>query len=153
MDLRRTATLLAAVALSGLLPASQATAVTSVGRPFADAGSWVSIFSGDAVWDHPREHVARMHRAGVHTLFLQTASSTSPVGSQIYRPTQVARFLHAAHARGMRVVAWYLPPLRDVGREYRRAIRREHGKPGDRRHELRAKAVGPHPRDPGVDLC
>jgi hypothetical protein len=123
MDLRRIGALLAAVAaLLGLLPASPAAAVTSAGRPFADAGSWVSIFSGDAVWDHPREHVARMHRAGVHTLFLQTASSTSPVGSQVYRPTQVARFLQAAHARGMRVVAWYLPPMRDVGREYRRAM-------------------------------
>jgi hypothetical protein len=123
MDLRRIGAVLAAVAaLLGLLPASPAAAVTSAGRPFADAGSWVSIFSGDAVWDHPREHVARMHRAGVHTLFLQTASSTSPVGSQVYRPTQVARFLQAAHARGMRVVAWYLPPMRDVGREYRRAM-------------------------------
>jgi hypothetical protein len=122
VHVRRGTALLLALALCALLAPSPAGAVTSVGRPFADAGSWVSIFSGDAVWDHPREHVARMHRAGVHTLFLQTASSSSPVGSQVYRPTQVARFLAAAHARGMRVVAWYLPPLRDVGREYRRAM-------------------------------
>ena len=122
VPVRRGAALLLALALCALLAPAPAGAVTSVGRPFADAGSWVSIFSGDAVWDHPREHVARMHRAGVHTLFLQTASSSSPVGSQVYRPTQVARFLQAAHARGMRVVAWYLPPLRDVGREYRRAM-------------------------------
>ena len=104
------------------LTQAPAGAVTSHGRPFAGAGAWVSIFSGDAVWDHPRDHVARMHRADVHTLFLQTSSSTSPVGSQVYRPSQVARFLRAAHARGMRVVAWYLPPLRDVSREYRRAM-------------------------------
>ena len=116
---RRGAALLLALALCALLAPTPAGAVTSVGRPFADAGAWVSIFSGDAVWDHPREHVARMHRAGVHTLFLQTASSSSPVGSQVYRPTQVARFLQAAHSRGMRVVAWYLPPLRDVRREHR----------------------------------
>jgi hypothetical protein len=122
MDLRRIVTLLVAAAVAALVPATPAAALTSAGRPFADAGAWVSIFSGDAVWDHPGEHVARMHRAGVHTLFLQTASSSSPVGGQVYRPTQVARFVQAAHARGMRVVAWYLPPLRDVGREYRRAL-------------------------------
>ena len=110
------------VALAGLGPSAGAHAATSPGSPFAGSGAWVSIFSGDAVWDHPRAHVARMHRAGVHTLYLQTSSSTSPVGAQVYRPSQVARFLRAAHARGMRVVAWYLPPLRDVGREYRRAM-------------------------------
>ena len=121
MRVRRIALLVLTAALAALLPAAPAAAVTSTGRPFAGAGSWVSIFSGDAVWDHPRAVVAGMHGAGVHTLFLQTASSSSPVGSQVYRPSQVGRFLTAAHARGMRVVAWYLPPMRDVGREYRRA--------------------------------
>ncbi len=122
MQVRRAAVLLCTVtlALSYLMPATSADAATS--RSFGGSGSWVSIFSGDAVWDHPRAHVARMHRQGVHTLYLQTASSTSPVNAQVYRPSQVARFLRAAHARGMRVVAWYLPPLRDVGREYRRAM-------------------------------
>ncbi|MDQ1601282.1 MAG: hypothetical protein QOD68_2756 [Actinomycetota bacterium] len=154
MDLRRIGAVLAAVAvLLGLLPASSATAVTSVGRPFADAGSWVSIFSGDAVWDHPREHVARMHGAGVHTLFLQTASSTSPVGSQVYRPTQVARFLHAAHARGMRVVAWYLPPLRDVGREYRRAMSAvDFRTPGGQRFDAFALDIEPSGTTPSGAL-
>jgi hypothetical protein len=114
-----------AVGLAGvsLQPAVPASAVTAApGRPFAEAGTWVSIFAGDAVWDHPRTQVRRMHAAGVDTLYLQTASSTSPVGTAVYRPSQVARFLVAAHARGMRVVAWYLPPLRDVGREHRRAM-------------------------------
>ena len=110
------------IALSCLSPVARVEAATAAGQSFTGTGAWVSIFSGDAVWDHPRAHVARMHRAGVHTLYLQTSSSTSPVGAQVYRPSQVAQFLRAAHARGMRVVAWYLPPLRDVGREYRRAM-------------------------------
>ncbi|MDT7572026.1 MAG: hypothetical protein QOE05_2200, partial [Actinomycetota bacterium] len=117
---------LAVVLASLLSPASaaapSAAAAGSAGRPFAEAGTWVSIFAGDAVWDHPRAQVRRMHAAGVHTLYLQTASSTSPVGTAVYRPSQVARFLVAAHAHGMRVVAWYLPPLRDVRREHRRAM-------------------------------
>jgi hypothetical protein len=82
----------------------------------------VSIFSGDAVWDHPERHIRRMQQRGVHTLFLQTASTTRPVGTDLFRPSQLARFIHAAHARRMRVVAWYLPPLRRVGREYERAM-------------------------------
>jgi hypothetical protein len=146
---RRGAALLLALALCALLAPTPAGAVTSVGRPFADAGSWVSIFSGDAVWDHPREHVARMHRAGVHTLFLQTASSSSPVGSQVYRPTQVARFLQAAHSHGMRVVAWYLPPLRDVGREYRRALAAvDFRTPGGQRFDAFALDIEPSATTP-----
>lgn len=97
-------------------------AAAATGHPFSGAGTWVSVFSGDVVWDHPRAQVRAMHAAGVRTLYLQTASSTTPVGSDVYRPAQVARFLVAAHARGMRVVAWYLPPLRDVRRETRRAL-------------------------------
>ncbi len=112
---------LAVVLASSSAPAASASAAGSAGRPFAEAGTWVSIFSGDAVWDHPRAQVRRMHAAGIHTLYLQTASSSSPV-TDVYRPSQVARFLVAAHARGMRVVAWYLPPLRDVRREHRRAM-------------------------------
>ena len=91
-------------------------------RPFAGTGTWVSIFSGDGVWDHPERHVRRMHGHGVRTLYLQTASSTNPVGTDLYRPAQIGRFLHAAHARGMRVVAWYLPPMRRVSREHERAM-------------------------------
>jgi hypothetical protein len=114
---------LAVVLVAGFVATPSAAARSaSPGRPFAEAGTWVSIFAGDAVWDHPRAQVRRMHAAGVHTLYLQTASSSSPVGTAVYRPSQVARFLVAAHARGMRVVAWYLPPLRDVRREYRRAM-------------------------------
>ncbi len=74
------------------------------------------------MWDHPARHVRLMHRHGVRTLYLQTASSTNPVGSDLYRPSRLARFLHAAHARDMEVVAWYLPPLRRVAREHTRAM-------------------------------
>jgi hypothetical protein len=90
--------------------------------PFAGNGTWVSVFAGDAVWDHPARHVRRMHRHGVRTLYLQTASSTTPVRTDLYRPGRLGRFLHAAHARGIQVVAWYLPPLRRVGREHARAM-------------------------------
>ena len=109
-------TIVATMVLPGAVPAAAAS------RPFAGNGTWVSIFSGDDVWGHPERHVRRMHGFGVRTLYLQTASSTNPVGTDLYRPSQIGRFLHAAHARGMRVVAWYLPPMRRVSREHERAM-------------------------------
>ncbi len=112
----------AAIGATVLLGQPGTAAAAEAARPFAGSGAWVSVFSGTAVWDHPEAHVARMHRAGVHTLFLQTASSVTPVGTDVFRPTQIARFLTAAHAQGMRVVAWYLPPLLRVARERRRAM-------------------------------
>jgi hypothetical protein len=150
---RRIALLVLTAALAALLPAAPAAAVTTTGRPFAGAGSWVSIFSGDDVWDHPGAVVARMHSEGVHTLFLQTASSSSPVGSQVYRPSQVGRFLSAAHARGMRVVAWYLPPLRDVGREYGRAKAAiDFRTPGGQRFDAFALDIEPSATTPAGTL-
>jgi len=90
--------------------------------PFTGSGTWVSVFAGDAVWDHPWRHVRLMHERGVRTLYLQTASTTTPARTDLYRPARLAGFLHAAHARGMTVVAWYLPPLRRVAREHERAM-------------------------------
>ena len=120
---RRGALLLAPVLLTSALLVPQPAAATSAGPgPFAGNGTWVSVFAGDAVWDHPTRHVQRMHERGVRTLYLQTASSTTPVGTDLYRPARLAGFLHAAHARGMTVVAWYLPPLRRVAREHTRAM-------------------------------
>src|SRR3990170_3758475 len=108
-----------AVLAGVLLPAAPGAAADEAG-PFAGNGTWVSVFAGDAVWDHPARHVRRMHAAGVRTLYLQTASSSTPVGTDLFRRSRLAAFLHAAHARDMRVVAWYLPPLRRIAREHHR---------------------------------
>ncbi len=119
---RAIAAILLWVAIAGSWMAPAAAVTATIDTPFAGSGAWVSIFSGSAVWDHPARHVQRMHTHGVRTLFLQTASTRQPVGTDLFRPVQLARFIDAGHARGMRVVAWYLPPLRDVRREYRRAL-------------------------------
>lgn len=122
MVVRRALALLMAVCAALVVsPASPADAAR-LSRPFDGAGTWVSMFSGDAIWDRPARHVQQMRARGVRTLYLQTASSSSPVGTDLYRRAALARFLHAAHARDMRVVAWYLPPLRRVGRERDRAL-------------------------------
>lgn len=119
----RVAVLLTAVVFWAA-PASTAAAAgdsgePSAAQPFTGLGAWVSVFE-DRVWARPERAVRRMHRQGVSTLYLQTASSAR--GPAVFRPATTARFLRAAHKRGMRVVAWYLPPNVDPDYELRRAL-------------------------------
>ena len=50
---------------------------------------------------------------GVATLYLQTGNYRR--AEDVFRPDLVARFITAAHDRGINVVAWYLPSLADPG--------------------------------------
>lgn len=86
--------------------------------PYRGLGSWVDIYD-TAQFDHPIATVRAMKRKGVRTLFVETGNySTGP----IYRPGAQARFIHAAHSRGMRVVAWYLPSFKDPDVDFHRAM-------------------------------
>src|SRR5262249_38274820 len=79
------------------------------------------VFSGT----HPPVSVAaiaRMHAAGVHTLYLQAAKDDPRTPSTVTDPAQVGAFLRAAHAVGIKVVAWYLPTHRDPALDVRRAV-------------------------------
>ena len=61
-----------------------------------------------------------MARDGVKTLYLQTGNYEQRV--DLVRPGALGRFVDAAHARGMRVVAWYLPSFLSPAQETRRAL-------------------------------
>ena len=86
---------------------------------YSGIGSWIDIFD-DAAWRNPEATVRAMHRKGAAILFLQSASSRP--GPPVFRPARTARFLRAAHARGITVVAWYLAPYVDRAYETRRAL-------------------------------
>lgn len=111
--------------LVALLAAMLAMAPTAGARDpllaqsFGGLGAWVDVFDA-AAWAAPEATVADMRSHGVETLYLQSASSRP--GPAVHRPDRTARFLSAAHARGMNVVAWYLPPHVDVRYETRRAL-------------------------------
>src|SRR5262245_33169054 len=57
---------------------------------------------------------------GVQTLFLET--SNYQMRHDIVRPDRAGRFLEAAHADGMQVVAWYLPSFANLARDTRRSL-------------------------------
>ena len=61
-----------------------------------------------------------MARDGVRTLYLQTGNYEQSV--DLVRPQALGRFIDAAHAAGMQVVAWYLPSFLYPKQDARRAL-------------------------------
>jgi hypothetical protein len=88
-------------------------------QTYAGLGSWIDIFD-DAAWNDPAAAVRAMDRRGATILFLQSGSSRP--GPAVHRPARTARFLRAAHRRGIGVIAWYLAPYVDRAYETRRAL-------------------------------
>jgi hypothetical protein len=68
----------------------------------------------------PDTTAAAIRARGVRTLYLQTSNSNR--SADLVRPAGLGRLVDAAHARGLRVVAWYLPTLLHPGRDLRRAL-------------------------------
>src|SRR5436189_4709293 len=122
-----TAALLCALALGMSGPATSSLA--GPGAPAAarsvslDAyrglGSWVDIYDTDAM-DDPSAAVAVMAAHGVRTLFLQAGNYKH---NGLVYPGKDAEFIRAAHARGMKVVAWYLPLFKSVDTDFTRVQR------------------------------
>ena len=115
------------LALAALLVPVAAAASPATARPrtallaqtYSGLGSWIDVFD-DAAWARPEAAVRALDRNGARILFLQSA--TSRPGPAVFRPARTARFLRAAHARGITVVAWYLAPYVDPAYEQRRAL-------------------------------
>jgi hypothetical protein len=82
-------------------------------------GTWVDIWDG-TVLARPEAAVARMRDLGVTTLYLETSNYSQAV--DLVRPAALGRFVDAAHANGLRIVAWYLPSFKNVPRDLRRSL-------------------------------
>lgn len=106
----------AATAAGGAAPARAASL-----DAYRGAGAWVDIYSGGAL-SQPEAVVRRLAAAGVRTLYLETANWRRPRSVKIVWPNANRRFIAAAHARGMRVVAWYLPSLADLAADRERSL-------------------------------
>src|SRR5215217_2737513 len=107
---------LAATATAGPAPARAASI-----DAYRGSGAWVDIYSGGAL-SQPEAVVRRLAAAGVRTLYLETANWRRPRSVRIVWPAANRRFIVAAHARGMRVVAWYLPGLADLTADHERSL-------------------------------
>jgi hypothetical protein len=87
--------------------------------PYAGLGTWLDIYATPS-WVHPRQEVAAMARDGAKTLYLQTGNYEQHV--DLVRRNALGRFVDAAHAAGIRVVAWYLPSFLYPAQDTRRAL-------------------------------
>ena len=93
---------------------------------FARLGTWVDVFDfnpAHADAGKPSvtpDDVDRMAAAGVRTLYLQAARPQDRrAPGDLTSPDLLAAFLERAHAKGMAVVAWYLPYLSDLADDRR----------------------------------
>ena len=117
--------LAASLVVTGFAGSGRAAEAPDPVAPYRGLGAWIDIYD-DYQWDHPARTVRRLKRLGVKTLFLQTGNYNST--EAVYRSARTNDFIHAAHARGLEIVAWYLPgfvrPREDLSRSLQ-AIRYE----------------------------
>jgi hypothetical protein len=92
--------------------------------PYAGLGTWVDVYD----WSHYKnttptvgpDQVDQMAAEGVQTLFIQTTKHDAP--DLILERDLLDPIIARAHARGIRVVAWYLPTLEDVDNDLNRLV-------------------------------
>jgi hypothetical protein len=112
-----------ALALSTVLVASPAGASVPSRhlKPYAGLGTWLPIYIfAKKAWHNPERQVTAMARNGARTLYLETGNYKQRI--DVVRPRAVGRFVDAAHAAGLRVVAWYLPSFGQPRQDERRAL-------------------------------
>jgi hypothetical protein len=81
--------------------------------------TWVDLYDAQS-WAAPETVVDAMAQHGVRTLFLETGNYSH--ASRVYEPDFAARFIDAAHANGMRIVAWYLPDFAHPRHDFLRSL-------------------------------
>ncbi|MEA2503483.1 MAG: hypothetical protein QOG36_526 [Actinomycetota bacterium] len=120
-----TATAAAPVTATAAAPAVTPTAATPVPPDpivaYRGLGAWVDWFDYGHPWTpDPASVVDQLAQRGVRTLFLQTGLWSQ--GPDILYPGGVDSFLDHAHARGIRVVGWYLPGFADIDHDIRASL-------------------------------
>jgi hypothetical protein len=81
-------------------------------------GTWIDVYSPSFRADPARVAAALAGRR-VKTLFVETGNFRR--GTDVVAPRRLGALVDAAHARGIAVVAWYLPGLTDPARDLRRS--------------------------------
>jgi hypothetical protein len=119
----RKAIVTAAIALAAFgSPASPASASTPAStEAYEGPGTWVDIFDARVLAD-PLGTVGELSLNGVRTIYVETANYTTPRFGSIAYPVGIAALIDAAHASGLKVVAWYLPGFKSQRRDLRRSL-------------------------------
>ena len=86
---------------------------------FGGLGTWVDIYDG-GVYAAPEATARRIAARNVETVWVETANYGA--SSDVVKPGPLGRFVDALHARGVRVVSWYLPGHVNPALDNRRAL-------------------------------
>jgi hypothetical protein len=105
--------------------APKAPTITGGLVPYVGLGAWVDVFDWSSSYTGGKPTVGpadvdRMANLGVQTLYIQAARADSP--NDVVDPELLSPMIQRAHARGIRVVVWYLPTLTDTGADLRRLV-------------------------------
>lgn len=115
--MRVIALITAAALLAVLAGGAAAGADAGAESPFAGLATWVDIYDAP-VYADPEGTATRIARRGVRTVFAETANDRST--TDVVGASALGRLVDALHARGIAVVAWYLPGFDRPGRDLRR---------------------------------
>jgi len=120
MEALRLAAILVTLALAPPAAPSPAHVAPRAGPvAYRGTGAWIDRYDFEQL-PGAKLAVARMAAHGVRTLYVETASWRVPRDVDVVAPVQTAQLVEAAHAHGMRVVAWYLPAFDDLRLDLRR---------------------------------
>src|SRR4051812_36842891 len=86
---------------------------------YAGIGAWIDRYDFNRIVD-PQAVVDEVAANGAHTIYVETASWRVPRNLDFVDEGATAELLDAAHAAGIKVVAWYLPGLADRRTDLRR---------------------------------
>ena len=114
--------LLAVVVAAAVVSVAAATAPAAEradSSVFGGLGTWVDIYDG-AVYAAPERTAQRIAARNVKTVWVETANYGAAV--DVVEPVRLGRLVDALHARGVRVVAWYLPGHVKPALDLRRAL-------------------------------
>lgn len=86
--------------------------------PYGGLGTWIDVYDWTAAYGGAQISIAdvdQMAADGVQTLFVQPVRWDVP--TPLMEVERLVPLLQRARARGMRVVAWYLPDLEDIDQD------------------------------------
>lgn len=115
MDALRVAALIVTLALSPAAPPPARPGPVA----YDGTGAWIDRYDFATLGD-PETAVTEMVQHGVRTLYVETGSWKLQRDVDIVAPLQTEDLIAAAHANGMKVVAWYLPGFYDLRLDMRR---------------------------------
>jgi hypothetical protein len=121
----RTSKAIASAAITLIALAALAGPSNALARPSKEAyrgpGAWIDIYDGNLLAD-PFTIASALALHRIRTIYVETANFTNPPVASIDFPVGLAALIDAAHANGIKVVAWYLPGFKNLKRDLRRSL-------------------------------